>query len=47
MWDHGKAITNFLFLSEETSKSAAEYAQSYPFFSPVVANGLEVQPDWP
>ena len=47
VWDHGKAITDCLFLFEESSESATEYVQSYPSFCPVVADGLEVQPNWP
>ena len=42
MWDNGRAIIDYLFLSEESSESTVEYAQSYPFFGLVVADELEV-----
>ena len=46
MWDHGRAITDCLLLSELFSESAKEDSPSYPFFGPAFADELEVQPDW-
>ena len=47
MWDHGRAITNCLFLSKESLESAREDFPSYLFFSPAFVDELEVQLDWP
>ena len=47
MWNHGRAITDCFFLSEESLESAAEDVQSHPLFGLAFVDGLEVQPDWP